>query len=145
MESIARRLAGYLIDLCVITIVGLATGYRTAEMTSTHVGFSIGLVGAAYLLLRDIAGASLGKVFLGVRVVAASGGPASVRSRILRNVTVALGPILAIATPPDTGLRAVTQVVGGLIVLVDVVFLLQGGLRLGDRIAGTKVVCRSAV
>src|SRR6266849_5487997 len=56
------------------------------------VGFSL----APYWLLRDITGASIGKLLLSLRVVAKDGQEASVGKRILRNLPLAIGPSLLI-------------------------------------------------
>jgi uncharacterized RDD family membrane protein YckC len=142
MASKGQRFVAYLIDLIPIVLLGLITG--SSMRTVGHVG-AINWVGAAYLLLRDVSGASVGKLIVGLRVVGHDGGQARLANRILRNVTLALGPALTGLSLSAGFVDVVAELSGSLVAFVDVVFLLMGGRRLGDRIAGTSVASRTAV
>ena len=136
MASKGQRFVAYLIDLVPIVVLGVIAGYSMGTMGQSG---TINWVGAAYLLLRDAGGASVGKLIVGLRVVGSDGGRASLGSRVLRNVTLALGPAL-MAMPLPAGIsEGGVEGLGSMVAFVDVVFLLMGGLRLGDRIAGTSV------
>jgi uncharacterized RDD family membrane protein YckC len=104
-------------------------------------GVVLGIVLLDYWLLRDITGASLGKMALGLRVVKKDGSSSDLKERILRNVTLAIGPALLIAPmlSPEIPVAA-----AGILALVEGVFLWVKDARLGDRLAGTTVVKKAA-
>ncbi len=131
LANVGIRAAGYLIDVIPAAFVGLLGLIPIAGLIMA------GFVLAPYWLLRDITGASLGKLVLGLRVVRKDGQPASIGSRILRNVPLAIGPSLLMIPFLGYFLGPVTA---GIILLVEVIFLLTQGERFGDRMAGTRVV-----
>jgi uncharacterized RDD family membrane protein YckC len=96
-----------------------------------------GLILAVYWLMRDINGASFGKALLKMRVVDQSGAPSTTRQRILRNVPLAL-PAIGMAIP-FLGL-VLGPLAEGSALIIESVVLLLAGRRIGDMIAGTKVV-----
>ena len=125
------RLLSYLIDLIVFAWIVVvlnhlvhANGYRAFE-------------NYIYILFvfRDIVGASPGKIVMGLRVTDPMGAPCNPLRLILRNVTLALGPAFEPAGFPVAPLVS-------LITLADVLSLLGSERRIGDWIAGTKVVRR---
>jgi uncharacterized RDD family membrane protein YckC len=125
------RAAGYLIDVVPAIFLGL---FGIVPVIGTMIS---GVLLLGYWLLRDIGGRSLGKLLLGMRVASADGSPAPVGSRILRNVTLAIGPAFLLV--PFAGHFAGP---GAAIVfiVIEILMLLAQGNRLGDRIAGTTVV-----
>ncbi|HEX7288568.1 MAG TPA: RDD family protein [Candidatus Angelobacter sp.] len=125
------RVAGYLIDVVpaiVLSLVGL--------IPIVGIIFA-GLLLAPYWLLRDIAGASLGKMLLGMRIVGQDGQPATTGARVLRNLPLIAAPLCMII--PLLG-YFVTIPVALIVVLVEGTLLLSQGSRLGDKMAGTVVV-----
>lgn len=125
------RVAGYLIDLIPAIILGLVAFIP-------FVGIIIaGLFLTPYWLLRDVGGASLGKVLLGMRIATLDGQPASTGARVLRNLTLIPVPLCMII--PLIGYVLVTPV-AVIVILVEAIMLLSQGARLGDKLAGTVVV-----
>jgi uncharacterized RDD family membrane protein YckC len=84
-----------------------------------------------------IQGSSLGKRLLGLKVVRQDASSADTQQRILRNITLVPGPLLALI--PLGGLFTVPAIAICLL-LVEIGFLLVRHERLGDRIAGTMVI-----
>jgi uncharacterized RDD family membrane protein YckC len=126
------RLLGYLIDIIPAVIVGVAIGWIPV-LGSIVVGAAL----FAYWLLRDITGASLGKIVLGTQVVKKDGSPSSTKERILRNVPMIVGPVLMMI--PFAGL-VIGPSISVLIILVETVLLFTKRERMGDMLAGTTVV-----
>ncbi len=125
------RVAGYLIDVVPAVILGLVALIPV-------VGIIIaGLLLTPYWLLRDVGGASLGKVLLGMRIVMQDGQPASTGARVLRNLTLIPAPLCMII--PLIGYILVIPV-ASVVILVEGIMLLSQGSRLGDKLAGTVVV-----
>lgn len=107
------------------------------------IGEILGMIGTAYMLMRDMNGASLGKLALGLRVVREDGSEASTSRRILRNLPLSLAnlPILL----PMFGLDVIiTSATVGLVSLLEGIFLLTTRRRIGDRLAGTVVIGRAS-
>ncbi len=127
----SQRAFGYLIDVLPLLLIGLIS-------LIPFVGIILyGFILIFYWLLRDITGGSLGKMAMGIKVVAKDGGPASMGARILRNATLAVpGLVLAIPLVGYIG----GPVCGSTMVLLEVFMLLGSGERVGDKIAGTVVV-----
>ena len=92
---------------------------------------------AAYLFLRDVAGASPGKLAVGLRVVAKDRAPAALWRLPRRNVLLALTP--ALSAFMTYGMAAVAA---SLPITLESFYLVARDERIGDRIAGTKVVRR---
>jgi uncharacterized RDD family membrane protein YckC len=125
------RVAGYLIDVVPAIVLGLF------GMIPVLGPIIAGLLLSPYWLLRDISGASIGKLILGYKVVLKGGQPASVGARILRNLPLAVGPAFLII--PFLG-YILGPAVSCIAVLVEGILVLTGGERLGDKIAGTTVI-----
>ena len=135
MVSWERRLGAYLIDLIPLFAGGLAFGFESSTAA---------WIAAGYMLLRDVGGASPGKLVLGLRVVGRKGGSASVPRRVLRNAVLGLQGIAAVLIPiAGMGVLGLIARLGpsGLM-LVDGLYLVEKGERLSDRIAGMKVITR---
>src|SRR5690348_17102300 len=81
------RVAGYFIDVVPALILGLV-----ALIPIVGLIFA-GLLLAPYWLLRDITGASLGKLVLGMRVVGQNGQPASKGALMARNLPLIAAPV----------------------------------------------------
>src|SRR5580765_538090 len=99
------RAVGYLIDVLPAIVIGL---FGLIPVIGIIIA---GFLLAPYWLLRDIAGASLGKLLLGTTVVRKDGQAASVGARIMRNLPLAIGPAFLIIPvlgyflgPPIAGL-----------------------------------------
>ena len=125
------RVAGYFIDVLPTLLVIFVAWIPIMGLIFA------GLILVPYWLLRDITGASLGKLLLGLKVVARDGQPATVGARVLRNLPIAIGPMCMLI--PVLG-YILTGPVAGIMVLTEAVMLLTQGERLGDRLAGTTVV-----
>ena len=98
-----------------------------------------GLLLITYWLLRDIGGASLGKLALGYQVVQANGQPSSGAQRVVRNLPFIIAPLIIMIPIPFVSL-VVGSAVGLTVMLTELVFLLATGNRSGDLLAGTRVV-----
>ncbi len=97
----------------------------------------VGLLGGAYWLLRDIKGASLGKMAMGTRVFSKSGGEASTQSLIMRNLPIAAPYALLLI--PFVG-YFIYGPVAFIVGIVELVMYFTQGERLGDKIANTIVL-----
>lgn len=131
VSSVGLRAVGYIIDVIpavILSLIGLIPIIGQ---------FIAGVLMGSYWLLRDIKGASLGKMVVGTRVVAAGGGEAPTNARILRNVPLCIGPFLLAV--PIAG-YVLGPAVAGLAFLIEMIMLLTQGSRLGDKFAGTAVV-----
>lgn len=127
-----RRACGFLLDLVAIGAFGAMVGL----MSPASVGGTTAaapFIAVAYLLFRDVTGASLGKRILGLRVVGVDNIEIGYARRILRNVTLATAPLLEMFPGH----------LAGVIFLIEVLFLLTRGERLGDQLARTRVVLES--
>jgi uncharacterized RDD family membrane protein YckC len=125
------RVAGYLIDVIPAIFLGLVGLIPIAGPIMA------GLLLTPYWLFRDVFGASLGKLLLGMRIVRADGQPASAAARILRNLPLIAGPLCLLI--PFLGYFLVAPV-AGTVVLIEGILVLTQGSRLGDRLAGTVLV-----
>ncbi len=127
------RAAGYLIDVVPAAILSLLALIPIAGQF--FAGISIG----CYWLLRDVTGASLGKLILGTRVISTTQTQAGIGARVVRNVPMCIGPFL-LAIPLIGYLLA--PLVAFVAFAVEVLMLLTQGARLGDKLAGTTVAKR---
>lgn len=131
VSSVGIRVAAYLIDVIPALILGLI------GIVPIIGQFFAGVFLGCYWLLRDVRGASLGKLMLGLMVVGRDGRPATTSARIRRNVPLCVGPFL-LAIP------ILGYAIGGIVALiafvVEVIMLLTQGQRMGDTMAGTAVV-----
>jgi len=130
------RAAGYLIDVLPGIVIGL---FGFIPIIGPMIA---GFLLAPYWLLRDVTGASLGKLVLKTKVVRKDLQPASVGARVLRNLPLAIGPAFLII--PLLGYFLGPSITG-VIVLIETIFVLTQGERVGDRIAGTTVEGGSCV
>ncbi|MGE5588561.1 MAG: RDD family protein [Clostridia bacterium] len=109
-----------------------------------------GLLGAAYTLTKDALvfqltkdaqwkNRSVGKKLMGLQVANLAGGDVDMPISLKRNVTLAVGPLLAAI--PLLGLL-VAPLVGSILALIEIVLVLTDadGRRLGDRWANTQVI-----
>jgi uncharacterized RDD family membrane protein YckC len=124
------RVVGYLIDVLPAILLGL---FALIPVIGAVIA---GLFLTPYWLLRDIGGASIGKLVLKSRVVRSDGPPASAGARVLRNVPIAIAPALLII--PVLGY--ILAPIGSILVLIEAIMLLTQGDRIGDKLAGTTVV-----
>jgi uncharacterized RDD family membrane protein YckC len=131
VSNVGLRAVGYIIDVVPAVILGLI------GLVPIVGQFIAGVLMGSYWLFRDINGASLGKLVVGTRVVAAGGGEATANARILRNLPLCIGPFL-LAVPIAGYVLGPT--VASLAFLIELIMLLTQGSRLGDKFAGTVVV-----
>jgi len=110
-----------------------------------------GIVGAAYILLRDgltidfMDRRSIGKKLLKLRPVRADGQAMDPESSIKRNITLCIGAVGAIFwVIPILGwiIAILLGLVGLVVAVIEMVLVLTDpqGMRMGDKLAGTKVV-----
>lgn len=125
------RVASYVIDVLPTFLVLFVAWIPVAGLMLA------GLFLVPYWLLRDVTGASLGKLLLGLKVVARNGHPATIGARVLRNLPIAVGPVFALI--PVLG-YALVGPVSFIIILIEAIMLLSQGERLGDRLANTTVL-----
>jgi uncharacterized RDD family membrane protein YckC len=125
------RVAGYFIDVVPALILSLVSLIPFIGLIFA------GILLTPYWLLRDITGASLGKLALGMRVIGQNGQPASKGALMLRNLPLIAAPVCMIIPVLGYFLFAPVALI---VVLVEAVMLLSQGSRLGDKMAGTVVV-----
>jgi len=136
-----KRVLAYIIDLAVAWALGW--------IIPTFIG---PLLGALYLLLRDgfdfdfMKGRSLGKHLMNLRLVRLDGGKVDLSTSASRNWTIALaslaGSLGVFGGIVTLGLTFLLIIVGIVLQLAEVVLTLTDaeGRRIGDKLAGTKVV-----
>ena len=135
--DVGLRVGAYLIDVIPAFIAGLIFGWIPI------VGAMIlGVVLGAYWLLRDIGGASIGKMLVGLVVVKKDGSPSVTSERILRNVPLCVGPALLMI--PLMG-YALAPPIAAILGLTEIILLLVKHERLGDMLAGTTVIKKTQV
>ncbi|MDB9822573.1 RDD family protein [Deltaproteobacteria bacterium] len=127
--GVALRFVAVLIDIVIFFVIG----YLIALITGVASGASFMLTGGPaylaflcwflyYVIMEATLGRTVGKIFLGIRVVKTDGSPISWSSALIRNVL---------------------RIVDGLFFyLVGAIFVWTSGQRqrLGDRLAGTVVI-----
>jgi uncharacterized RDD family membrane protein YckC len=133
--SNGERAGAYILDVIPTVIVGFMFGWIPIAGAMIT-----GFILTPYWLLRDIAGASIGKLLLGLRVVGKDGTEASAGKRVLRNLPLAIGPSLLVI--PVAG-YFIAPPVAFLVLLVEIILLLTQRERMGDKFAGTSVVRRA--
>ncbi len=129
-EERVKRVVGYLIDvipMLLLTVLHLLPVFGWMLYGLLHIG---------YWLLRDINGASPGKLVMKSFVANADGTPASTQQRILRNVPLAIPGLIGLI--PLVGLFVEIPVALA-IFAGEAIMLLATGRRFGDRLAGTDV------
>tara|TARA_R110002167_G_scaffold148524_1_gene341487 strand:+ start:12474 stop:13163 length:690 start_codon:yes stop_codon:yes gene_type:complete len=124
------RVVAYIID-CLLTMI-LAPLILVPILGQMLIGILLFF----YWLLRDVGGASPGKLILGLQVVNDSGDPFRVGPRILRNALLSIGPLLFCI--PVIGIF-IGAPIAILMVLVEAGMLLITGNRIGDMLGGTSV------
>ncbi len=135
VNAIGIRFAAVLIDVIPAIIIGLVGIIPIIGQLIA------GVVLGCYWLLRDINGASLGKLALGLVVVMADGSPSDQSARIKRNIPLCVGHFL-FAIPFIGYIIGLPIII--IVNLTEVIMLLTQGHRLGDRLAGTTVVRKAA-
>ena len=103
------------------------------------IGELVGLISLLYVLMRDMNGASIGKLLVGIRVTSSSGAETTIASRVIRNISLAL-PQLALIVPIPGVDILLNAGVTTLVFLLEGTLLLATGRRIGDRVAGTAVL-----
>jgi uncharacterized RDD family membrane protein YckC len=104
-----------------------------------------GIVGAAYILVKDgldiefMDKRSIGKKLMKLRPVRLDGGNMDITTSLQRNWPLAIGSILSII--PFLGWIAAI-IIAPIIAIIELVLVLTDpeGRRLGDKLAGTKVI-----
>jgi uncharacterized RDD family membrane protein YckC len=138
--SADRRFVAYVID---ILIAWALTSLLGAGNKSSPIMW----VGVAFLFLKDLGGASPGKLILGIRVVRrdAPNRPAGIARRLGRNLAIALATARAVPSPTGVAweFEALT-LIAAVALAFDGGHLWDAGERLSDRIFGTAVVRRGS-
>lgn len=128
--STGLRALAYIIDcLCTLILAPLVIVPVIGQIL-------VGLLLVCYWLLRDVAGASPGKLILKMQVVNNSGDQSQVAPRILRNLPFAIAPLLFCI--PFVGILMGVPV-AIVMVLLEATMLLVTGNRVGDLLGGTSV------
>jgi uncharacterized RDD family membrane protein YckC len=130
-SMVGLRAAGYLIDLLPSFLIGVIALVPVVGQ------FFAGILLGCYWLLRDVMGASLGKLLLGTEVVDLQGNRPQTSALITRNITIAAGAFL-LAIPILGYLVGI--IVSTVAFWVEVIMLATQGQRLGDKLAATTVV-----
>ena len=136
--DLAKRFIAALIDAVLAAIV-------------SFVPIVGGLAATAYLLVRDgleiefAKRRSIGKKLMKLRPVRLDGQPMNIGTSIKRNITLCIGAVGAIFwVIPILGwiIAILLGLIGLLVAIVEAILVLtdKGGVRFGDKLAGTKVV-----
>ncbi len=128
--SVGLRACAYVID-CLFTLI-LGPFVIVPILGPMLIGVLLFL----YWLLRDVGGASPGKLILGLQVKNNSGDPNRVGPRIIRNILFSIAPLLFCI--PVVGLL-IGAPIAILVVLLETVMLLVTGKRVGEILADTSV------
>jgi uncharacterized RDD family membrane protein YckC len=131
--DLGKRAAAVIID-CVITWV-----------VALIIPFIGGIIGAAYILLRDgfdisfMDRRSLGKKLLKLRPITLDGSPVDLSVSLKRNWVFAIGPFLMIFPIVGWVLGSIIWLV---LTIIETVLVLtdEEARRMGDKIANTKVI-----
>ena len=134
--GVELRAGAYIIDLAPAMVVSFCLSWLPSGGTVWAGVFLL-----AWWLLRDITGASIGKRMLGLRVVLQDGGESGPRERILRNVTLIGGPVSMLIPVAAT---VAGSAMGLVITVIEIASLVMLKRRLGDMMAGTAVIKKSA-
>lgn len=137
-------------DLAKRGVAALIDGVIASVLTWAIPGIG-GLVGGAYILLRDgfdfefMQGRSVGKTVMKLRVVRQDGQPMDLTTSAMRNWTLSLGLLISvlILIPFLGWLGALAlSLIAPLITVIEVALVLMDpeGRRFGDRTGGTKVI-----
>ncbi len=133
VETKGRRVLAYLIDIVPLLFLALV------HLLPVFGWMLYGLIHLCYWLLRDMGGASPGKMVVGSFVGDLNGGVSSTSQRMLRNVPLAIPGLLGMI--PLLGIffefGVALFIFGG-----EAILLLATGRRFGDRLAGTDVFRR---
>ena len=130
--DLGKRFVAILIDGLIAGVIGLVP----------VVG---GLVGAAYMLVRDgldfdfMPNRSLGKKLMGLRPVCMDGSPVDVSVSVKRNVIFAAPMVLMVLPVIGWVLMPLASLIVGIIEIV-LVLNSDDGRRWGDKFADTKVI-----
>ena len=130
--TLVERFVGAFIDAIILLPVYLGIGFLTLPMPMVG-GAIIAVIGAAWWLLRDAKGFSIGKKVMSLEVISKSGAPATEDQLMKRNWTLAGGAACNI-------IPVVGSMIGGAVNLIECILLLAKGERYGDEMAGTMVV-----
>jgi uncharacterized RDD family membrane protein YckC len=136
--DLAKRFIAALIDGVIAAVIGFIPVIGS-------------FVGAAYMLLRDgleldfMNGRSIGKKVMKLRPVTSDGSKMTIEKSIKRNWMFALGAfngILLFIPILGWALMIILSIIGLLIVLFEIFKVVTDseGRRLGDNMAGTKIV-----
>ncbi len=131
--SAGQRIGAFLIDLIISVPLGLIW---LIPIIGTLVG---GFALLVYWLLRDLIGPSIGKRLTGLAIVKPNGGPAGAGQLVLRNLPLALPYIILMIPLLGTFIGAGLDIS---ILLIELIFVVADGRRLGDKMAGTVVVVK---
>lgn len=131
--DVVKRIVAYLIDAIPAGIVSLIP--------------VVGLVGGAYMLLRDgfdfMQNRSLGKIAVNLKpIVVETGANCDLQTSIKRNWPLSIGPFLTAIPGIGWGFSVLLFIPSLIYVVIEavLVFTDDKGLRLGDKMAGTQVI-----
>jgi uncharacterized RDD family membrane protein YckC len=132
--GVELRAGAFLIDLVPAMVISFCLNFLPDGGTIASAVFLL-----AWWLLRDIAGAGLGKRMLKLRVVRQDGSESGLRERTLRNITLIGGPLFMLI-PVSAGVAG--SAAGLILILIEIAALVMLKRRLGDMLAGTAVIMR---
>jgi uncharacterized RDD family membrane protein YckC len=124
------RVLGYLIDIIPAFLLSL---FGLIPIIGPVI---VGLLLTPYWLLRDISGRSLGKMALDMNIVDTQGNAPTKGALVLRNLPFIIGSLFMII--PILGY--IGPFISLFVLIIETIFLLAQGQRLGDKLAGTVVV-----
>ncbi|NOZ79813.1 MAG: RDD family protein [Acidobacteria bacterium] len=136
--DVGKRFLAALIDGILAFVIGL-------------IPFIGGLIGAAYLLVRDgmdldfMDRRSLGKKIMKLRPIRLDGQPMDLETSLKRNFVFALGPVAEVFVfIPILGwaIAILLGVAAVILIVIEIVLVVSDaeGRRLGDKVGGTKVI-----
>lgn len=131
--TLLERFLGAFIDGLILLPIYVGLGLMSFMVPVLVTGAISAVIGAAWWLLRDAKGISIGKKVMGLEVISKSGAAATEDQLMKRNYTLGGGAALGII--PVAG-----AMIGGAVNLIEGILLIAKGERYGDEMAGTMVV-----
>lgn len=132
---VGSRIGAYLID-CIPVIVAIPVLVILSLIPFVG-GLFAALLYVPYWLLRDINGASMGKRAMGLEIIQVDGTQPRAGPRVIRNITLWAPALLHIIPFIGPILHALFAL---FVIGAEIILVLVGSRRIGDRLAGTMVV-----
>jgi len=139
--AVAQRVAAKMVDLLIVGLLGVLLPTFIGPILGPIAGFIYSILGDGFSRL-GFKGQSVGKRLMGLRVKRADGGVLRLRDAFIRNLPVGVATFFAII-PPWGWILCILVGVPLMLIEVTLMLRLEGETRLGDIMAGTRVVTES--